>query len=118
MEQEQITQLDELVQLLDDLLRDRDLFVRLEMFEQEETHERECVLAQFAGTYDLCDVVIGEHGEEIALEFLFDSMTSNDGMQESQSIAIPVDPDDVEVNILEQAIEIESRGFFLTIQML
>jgi hypothetical protein len=112
MEQEQITQLDELVQLLDDLLRDRELFVRLEMYEREGM-----VLAQFAGRYDLCDVVIGENGEEIALEFLFDSITFNGVSQESQSIAIPVDPDDVEVNILEQAIEIESRGFFLTIQM-
>jgi hypothetical protein len=117
MEQEQITQLDELVQLLDDLLRDRELFVRLEMYEREDMNEREWVLAQFAGRYDLCDVVIGENGEAIALEFLFDSITFNGVSQESQSIAIPVDPDDVEVNILEQAIEIESRGFFLTIQM-
>jgi hypothetical protein len=118
MEQEAITQLDELAQFMDDLLRDRKLFVRLEMFEQEHAHEKTCVLAQFTGQYDLCDVVTGEYGEEIALEFLFDGQAAGDGSLEGPTIAIPVDPDDVEVNILDQEIEIESKGYFLTLRML
>jgi hypothetical protein len=72
------------------------------------------VLANFTEKYDFCDVALDAEGNETALEFLFHSRHSD---SEPPAISLPVDPDDVVVNILEGAMEIESMEFYLTLSI-
>ncbi|MFC4769625.1 hypothetical protein [Effusibacillus consociatus] len=105
---EEITSLDELTSFLESFLQDATVWCRLEW--QKNENEQSIILTQFEGQFDFCDVVADEAGREIALEFLFHPSKE---YEEPQVVSLPVDPDDVEVNILENALEIESLDFYL-----
>jgi hypothetical protein len=109
---ESIDSLEELAAFLGDFLADSTVWCRLEW--DQSANRQSIVLAQFEGQFDLCDVVADESGREVALEFLFHPVA---GQEEPPVTTIPVDPDDVEVNILDQALEIESLDFYLLLRI-
>lgn len=110
MNMDSITELEDLTGLINDLLEDSTVWCQLEwdMPESDETF----TLAQFSGDFDLCDVVLNELEQESALEFLF--YPSSDA-EEIPSLVLPIDPDDVEVNILDDGLEMQSLDFYLVI---
>ncbi|BCJ86173.1 hypothetical protein [Effusibacillus dendaii] len=91
-----------------------DSVVRGKLEWQLQTDGDSIILAQVEGPFDFCDVLTGKNETEIALEFMLHPQQPG---HEVSSIAIPVDPDDVEVNILDQAIEIESMDYYLLLHI-
>ncbi|GAX90048.1 hypothetical protein [Effusibacillus lacus] len=107
-----INSLEDLVSFLDDFLQDSTVWCRLEW--DNPIAEDTVVLAQFQARYDMCDIVEGEAERVIALEFLFHP---SDFEEEVPSLSLPVDPDDVEVNILDDALEMQSLDYRLLLRI-
>jgi hypothetical protein len=105
---EPIDGLEDVSNLINDFLEDASVWCKLEW--DKPLSEDALVLAQFSGRFDFCDVVWNEREQEIALEFLFHPEV---GGTEVPSISLPIDPDDVEVNILDNGLEIQSLDFCL-----
>lgn len=102
-----ISELEDLTGFINDFLEDSIIWSRLEW--DRPGGQDTFVLTQFLGRFDLCDVVLNESDQEIALEFLFHPVDGD----EVPSISLPIDPDDVEVNILDNGLEIQSLDFYL-----
>lgn len=102
-----ISELEDLTSFINDFLEDSIIWSRLEwdMPDSQDTF----VLTQFSGRFDLCDVVLNESDQEIALELLFHPVDGD----EVPTISMPIDPEDVEVNILDKGLEIQSLDFYL-----
>lgn len=109
---EPIGNLDELTAFLEDFLTDATVWCRLEWYQP--VNQQSIVLSQFQGKFDFCDAVTDESGREVALEFVFFPQGET---QEAGVVSLPVDPDDVDVNILDQALEIESLDFYLLLKI-
>ncbi|WP_018131172.1 hypothetical protein [Effusibacillus pohliae] len=101
-------ELEELASFLEDFLLDRAVWARLEW--EPPDGRSPIVLCQFAGQIDFCDVAADETDRETALEFLF--YPQRDG-EEPPTVALPVDPENVEVNLLDDGLEIRSLEFCL-----
>lgn len=105
---EPINGLEEVANLINDFLEDAAVWCRLEW--AKPLSEDRFILAQFSGRFDFSDVVWNESDQEIALEIFF--YPDADGT-EVPSISLPIDPDDVEVNMLDDGLEIQSLDFCL-----
>lgn len=109
----EIKELEDLTGFINDFLQDSLVGCRLE-WNRPDAYDA-VVVANFVEKYDFCDVALDGDGNETALEFLFHSRYS-DG--EPTAVSLPVDPDDVTVNILEGALEIESLEFYLMLSII
>lgn len=115
---EPVSGLEDLVQILETLFADDRVSVRLEMQMERGETVTELVLAQFNGRLDLCDIVMSELEEEVALEFLFQEMSGPEGAEEPSVVTMPIDPQDTEVDLHEQKVTLESGLFTLTLTRL
>ncbi|MGZ6530025.1 MAG: hypothetical protein ACXVC5_08685 [Tumebacillaceae bacterium] len=113
-ELEPISGLEDLVQILETLFADQKLWLRLEMQEERGESVHDHILAQFASTLDLCDIVQSEAGEDVGIEFLFRELDEQVG--EPRMLTMPIDPQDVEVDLSEQVVTLQSGMFTLTLQ--
>lgn len=111
---EPVSGLEDLAQLLETLFADQRIWLRLEMQEERGETVHDHVLAQFASTLDLVDIVQSEAGEDVGIEFLFRELDEQVG--EPQMITLPIDPQDIEVDLSEQVVTLESGLFTLTLQ--
>ncbi|ARU62197.1 hypothetical protein CBW65_15170 [Tumebacillus avium] len=115
---EPVSGLEDLVQILETLFADDRVSVRLEMQMERGEAVTELVLAQFNGRLDLCDIVMSELEEEVALEFLFQEMSGPEEAEEPSVVTMPIDPQDTEVDLHEQKVTLESGLFTLTLTRL
>lgn len=115
---EPVSGLEDLVQILETLFADDRVSVRLEMQVERGESVTELVLAQFNGRLDLCDIVMSELEEEVALEFLFQEMSGPEEAEEPSAVTMPIDPQDTEVDLHEQKVTLESGSFTLTLTRL
>jgi hypothetical protein len=115
---EPVSGLEDLTAILEAMFADEYVAVRLEMQLVRGEAATDLVLAQFHATLDLCDIVMSENEEEVALEFLFQQMSGPEGSEEPSVVTIPVDPQDVEVDLHENMVKLESGAFTLTLHRL
>ncbi|ASS75963.1 hypothetical protein CIG75_14010 [Tumebacillus algifaecis] len=115
---EPLSGLDDLVQILETMFADEKVSVRLEMQVERGESVTDLVLAQFNGQFDLCDIVMSELETEVALEFLFQEMSGVLEAEEPSVVTLPIDPQDVEVDLHEQKVTLESGAFTLTLTRL
>ncbi|MFD2170926.1 hypothetical protein [Tumebacillus lipolyticus] len=114
---EPMSGLEELVQLVETLYADERVAVRLEMQLERDGAVTDLVLTQFDASLDLCDIVMSESDREIALEFLFQELSGLGGAEEQSVVTMPIDPQDVEVDLHESMMTVESGAFTLTLQV-
>ncbi len=114
---EPMSGLEELVQLVETLYADERVAVRLEMQLERDGAVTDLVLTQFDASLDLCDIVMSESDQEIALEFLFQELSGLGGAEEQSVVTMPIDPQDVEVDLHESMMTVESGAFTLTLQV-
>ncbi|MBL0388161.1 hypothetical protein JJB07_16205 [Tumebacillus sp. ITR2] len=114
---EPVSGLEDLIGILESLFSEAPVWVRLEMQEERGEIVHEHLLAQFASTFDLCDLVQSEAGEDVAMEFLFRE-TEEEAGGEPQSVTFPIDPQDIEVDLSPEEVTLTSRNFSLTLQRL
>jgi len=115
---EPATGLDDLVGILENMFVERLVFVRLEMHEERGELLVEHLLAQFASTLDLIDLVQAEDGQETGLEFLFRELDHTPEGSEPRLVTFPIDPQDVEVDLFDEQVVMSSGAFTLTVQRL
>jgi hypothetical protein len=115
---EPVSGLEDLTAILEAMFADEYVAVRLEMQLVRGEAATDLVLAQFHATLDLCDIVMSENEEEVALELLFQQMSGPEGSEEPSVVTIPVDPQDVEVDLHENMVKLESGAFTLTLHRL
>jgi hypothetical protein len=109
---EEIHNLQDLASFLENFLEDTTVWCRLEWNGHQSPQS--IVLSQFEGKFDFCDVSTDESDRGIALEFVFHP---TEAAEEPQIVSLPVDPDDIEVNILDEALEIESLDFYILLRI-
>ncbi|KEO82516.1 hypothetical protein [Tumebacillus flagellatus] len=114
---EPVSGLDDLIGILESLFAETPVWVRLEMQEERGEVVHDHLLAQFASTFDLCDLVQSEAGEDVALEFLFRE-TEEEAGGEPQSVTLPINPQDIEVDLSPEEVTLTSGVFALTLQRL
>lgn len=110
--------LEDLAGILESLFGDSQVLVRLWMREERGETVHEHLLAQFAGTLDLCGIVQSETEEDVAIELLFGEVDRTDGGEEPRLMAMPVDPQDVEVDLDLDQVAVSSGSFTLAIERL
>lgn len=111
---EPVSGLEDLIGILESLFAETPVWVRLEMQEERGEVVHDHLLAQFASTYDLCDLVQSETGEEVALEFLFRETAEASG--EPQSVTLPIFSQDMEIDLSPEEVTLTSGVFSLTLQ--
>jgi hypothetical protein len=114
---EPVSGLEDLIGILESLFAETPVWVQLEMQEERGELVHDHLLAQFASTFDLCDVVQSEAGEDVAIEFLFRESEEEAG-GEPQAVTMPIDPQDVEVDLSPEQVTLSSGLFTLTLQRL
>jgi len=110
--------LEDLAALLESLFGDSQVFVRLWLREERVETVHEHLLAQFAGTLDLCGIVQSEAEEDVALELLFREVDGADGGEEPRLMTMPVDSQDVEVDLDPDQVAVSSGSFTMAIERL
>lgn len=110
--------LEDLAGILESLFGDSQVFVRLWMREERGETVHEHLLSQFAGTLDLCGIVQSESEEDVALELLFREVDPTGGGEEPRLMAMPVDSQDVEVDLDPDQVAVSSGSFTLAIERL
>jgi hypothetical protein len=113
---EPVSGLDDLVGILGTLFEGQRVWVRLEMTETRGEDVHEHLLAQFASELDLIDTVVAENGQEVALEFLFREVEETPFGEEPRMVSFPLDPNDVEVDLDEGRVVLQSGQHVLTVQ--
>ena len=108
--------LEDLAGILETLFGDQTVYVRLWMREERGETVHEHLLAQFASTLDLCGIVQSEAEEDVALEFLFREVDASGEGEEPRMITLPVDPQDVEVDLDPDQVAVSSGSFTLTVE--
>lgn len=114
---EPVSGLHDLIDIFEAFFAEYRVWVKLEMQVERGEEVYELVLAQFASDYDMCDAVESEANQEIALEFLFREVDEREN-GEPQTITMPIDPQDVEVDLLDGKVVLQSGSFTLTIERL
>lgn len=111
---EPVTGLEDLVEILEAFFTEATVWVRLEMQDVRGEAVHDHILAQFAATFDLCDIVQSETGDDVAFEFLFRELVEQ--VEEPRMITLPIDPQDIEVDLSEAGITLDSRNFTLSLR--
>ncbi|PWK06944.1 hypothetical protein [Tumebacillus permanentifrigoris] len=114
---EPVSGLEDLIGILESLFAETPVWVRLEMQEERGEIVHDHLLAQFASTFDLCDIVQSEAGEDVAIEFLFRESEEEAG-GEPQAVTLPIDPQDIEVDLTPEQVTLTTGLFTLTLQRL
>jgi len=112
---EPVSGLEDLLQVLESLFAEANVWVRLEMQEERGELVHDHILAQFASMLDLIDVVQSEEGQDVALEFLFREVDELE-QGEPRLVTLPIDPGDIEVDLFETKVVMASGMFTLTLQ--
>ena len=114
---EPVSGLHDVIDILETFFAEYRVWVKLEMQLEKGEEVLELVLTQFASEYDMCDVVESETNQEIALEFLFREVNSEES-GEPHLVTLPIDPQDVEIDLLDGECVLQSGAFKLTLQRL
>lgn len=108
-----IHNLEDLTSFLEDFLQDSTVWCQLQWIKNDS--EEPIQLAKFLGQFDYCDLVVDEMQQEVGIEFVF---FPPDTFNEPAVATLPVDPDDVEVNILDNALEISSLEYSMILSII